>query len=75
MFDGQAGEEAQFDQFSFLRVLSGQLFERIVEREEFVIRKGSSDLDLVQILTGHAAAMAPTSTRPARNASKRSTSN
>jgi hypothetical protein len=33
------------------------LFERIVEREEFVIRKGSSDLDLVQILTGHAAAM------------------
>jgi hypothetical protein len=57
-FDGEAGEVAEFDEFGFWFVEGGEFFEGVVNGEEFVVRSGRGDFELVDVEALLVSAMA-----------------
>src|SRR5262245_28012420 len=53
----EANEEAQLDQFGQPGVLSGQLLQRLVNREQFFVARGRRDLHVLNVHARLAAAV------------------
>ena len=59
LFEGQANEETQLDQFGFLLVERGQLFQSVVHGQKLVVRDALRDLDVHHVQAFLIAAVTP----------------
>lgn len=49
LFDGEAGEVAEFDEFGFIFVERGEFFQGVADGEKFLIRRRSDNFEFVDI--------------------------